>query len=198
MQALPLDLPGLGADWYVGNVHKWACGPKGLGFLYASDAVVGITTPLIVSHGWGAGYASGWVWDGTRDHGPALALHTLAAWWEWVGPQAARAYCETLLREGVRVCCDAWGVGTHAPMAMYSHMAVVQLPRSALPPTCAPGKATSDHAKQVQDALHYGCRVEAPIKCLQGELWVRVSAAVYNVRSDYERLAEAVLSLRWP
>ena len=43
-----------------------------------------------------------------------------------------------------------------------------------------------------KDALHHGFRVEAPIKCLHGRLWVRLSAHVYNDLRDYERFAVAV------
>jgi hypothetical protein len=34
--------------------------------------------------------------------------------------------------------------------------------------------------------------IECPVKVLGGELHVRVTAALYNERADYEALAEAV------
>lgn len=44
----------------------------------------------------------------------------------------------------------------------------------------------------LQDMLHYNHHVEVPVKCVQGQLYVRISAHVYNVLEDYHRLAEAV------
>ena len=48
---LDLNVPALGADWDVGNCHKWLCAPKGAGFLWIrGDRRDGIR-PLVTSHG---------------------------------------------------------------------------------------------------------------------------------------------------
>jgi selenocysteine lyase/cysteine desulfurase len=44
----------------------------------------------------------------------------------------------------------------------------------------------------LQDTLHYSHQVEVPVKCIQGVLYCRVSAGLYNVLEDYQRLAQAV------
>jgi selenocysteine lyase/cysteine desulfurase len=44
--------------------------------------------------------------------------------------------------------------------------------------------------------LHFQHRIECPVKCIQGALYVRISAAIYNTINDYQRLADAVMSMK--
>ena len=49
---IPLDLAGLGCDFYGGNCHKWLLAPSGAGFLYFGPGSEDRVQPLQVSWGW--------------------------------------------------------------------------------------------------------------------------------------------------
>ena len=115
--------------------------------------------------------------------------------------------------------CGAADAATLVPLSMCGAMALVRLPPrlvrvaaaaaggdvaagsggggSAAEAVAAAGEppATSADAKWVQDALHILHRIECPVKCVRGRLWVRISAAAYNELQDYQKLADAVHSM---
>jgi hypothetical protein len=62
----------------------------------------------------------------------------------------------------------------------------------AVPPAASPPDAVYSDAEKLQNFL-FERRIECPIKAVQGRLYVRISAHVYNRLADYETLADAVL-----
>src|SRR5215467_13260044 len=48
---LPLDVPALGVDWYVANLHKWAHAPRSSGFLWADPQHQASLHPAVISWG---------------------------------------------------------------------------------------------------------------------------------------------------
>src|SRR5712691_10980583 len=71
---IPLHLADLGADFYVGNCHKWMCAPKGSGFLYARRDRQSLLAPLVVSWGWPSGFVEEQQRQGTRDIAAFLSV----------------------------------------------------------------------------------------------------------------------------
>ena len=53
---LPLDVAAIGADFWTGNLHKWACAPAGTGALWVAPAWQDRMRSLIVSWGEADGY----------------------------------------------------------------------------------------------------------------------------------------------
>jgi hypothetical protein len=58
-------------------------------------------------------------------------------------------------------------------------------------PAPAAGTAAALHA-----LLRHRYRIEVPVLCIRGALYVRISAQIYNELGEYRRLAEAVLEIQ--
>ena len=71
-----------------------------------------------------------------------------------------------------------------------AYMCVVRFPENLQ------GEKTKAHGVKAQSVLRYQYNITACIDVIAGELWVRLSCAVYNKREDYERLVEALLDLK--
>jgi len=79
LAAVPVDLDRLGCDYYCVSCHKWLSAPLGSGFLYVHPRRQQAVRPVVTS--WGnslSGRPNTWqdefVWSGTRDPAPFLAI----------------------------------------------------------------------------------------------------------------------------
>ena len=203
-----VDVPALGGDFTCANLHKWLCNVRGSALLHVRPTTTPehggsgecmlhkAVEPLIVSHGYGAGgLASDFVWQGAGDYAPWLSVTSCLRWWEDVGGlDAAHRHNSALLMAAARTLCDAWSTPAlvePGSLACAPTMALVQLPisHSRRPHTPADGKAAQDYL--------YSQHIECPVKTVQGRLYVRVSATVYNSLAEYERLAQVVREADW-
>ncbi|KAJ8314776.1 hypothetical protein KUTeg_006926 [Tegillarca granosa] len=90
--SVPLNLRSLDADYYVSNAHKWFCCPKGAAFLYVRKDLQKSTRPLVISHGFGSGFNSEFIWAGLHDYSPFLAMHVVLNFWEGIGSTKIQQY----------------------------------------------------------------------------------------------------------
>jgi isopenicillin-N epimerase len=176
----------LGADWYVGNAHKWLFSAKGCGFLWAKPEHQASLHPLVISHGLDEGFIAEFDWVGTRDASAWLAVSDAIAFHRRMGHEAVMAHNRNLAAEAAEMLADTWGTEIGAPPAMRGSMAAIRLPGDG---------GDLDGAERLHDRLHDDYGVEVPISLWDGALWVRISAQIYNNMADYQRLADAIQAM---
>lgn len=178
---VPLDLPALDSDWYVGTCHKWLSAPKGCGFLYARADRRAELHPVTISHGYGQGFTAEFDWTGTTDPSAYLALPAAIAFFERLGGVALMARNKALVAEAAALLASELGTETGAVPEMIGSMASVRLPLGL--------ESTRSEAVRVRRALQ-AVNVDSPVHPLAGGMWLRLSAYAYNEIGDYERLAK--------
>jgi isopenicillin-N epimerase len=180
---IALDVAALGADWYVGNAHKWLFSAKGCGFLWARPEHQGNLHPLVISHGLDDGFIAEFDWVGTRDASAWLAVSDAIAFHRRMGGQAVMTHNRELAGRAADMLVAAWSTEIGAPPSMRGAMATVRIPGDG---------GNFDDAMSLHDRLHDDYGIEVPISSWDGALWVRISAQIYNTVADYQRLADAV------
>ncbi len=185
---LPLSLDRLGemgVEWYVGNGHKWLCAPKGAGFIFATEAGQRELHPAVISNFYGEGFAKEFSWTGTGDPSARLAVTAALEFIEAIGVARYRDTLREQARTAAALIADAWRVAPGASMDMFAGMVTLPLPINE--------PATPEAAARWRLTLLREHNIEVPIHAIDGRLWVRISAGVYNEISDYEALAHALV-----
>ena len=185
--AVALEIPSLGVDWYVGNLHKWMWVPRSSGILWTSPARQKSLHAAVISWGLDCGFHAEFDLPGTRDPSPHLSAPAAIAFMRELGVDAVRGYNHALAWDGARLLADRWGTDFSTPESFIGTMATV-----ALPP--ALGSSLED-ASRLRDTLLHDKRIEIQLHSFRDKLYVRICGQIYNQMSDIERLADAVSGL---
>ena len=191
---VPLDLAALGADFYIGNCHKWLCAPKGTAFLHARPEHHGALQPPVVS--WGSlaveGTPSEWdaytgrsslerrlQWQGTRDLSGFLAVPSALEFlrrhhWE----DKARARCHDLVVEARERLLAVLGTRPLAAPEDLGLMAAAALPLGV--------------GEELQERLLTRHHIEVPVTRLGDLELLRFSCHLYTTPRDLEALLDAI------
>ncbi len=186
--AIALDIPALGADWYTGNLHKWAWAPRSSGILWVAPERQAALRPAVISWGLDQGLAAEFDLPGTRDPSPHLAAPAALDLMREIGVEAVRRYNHDLTWHGARRLAEMWDVAFTVPESMIGTMATVPLPQEL--------GSTREDAGLLRDALLFEDRIEVQLHAARGRLWTRISSQIYNDPGDVERLGAAILARR--
>jgi isopenicillin-N epimerase len=179
-----LDIASLGVDWYSANLHKWAHAPRGCGILWVTPERQSSVHLPVVSWGYKKGFREEFEHTATADPTSFLsAPEGIALLREW-DFDACVSYMHELAWDAASLLADRWRTRFEIPRDMVGAMVTVPLPEAA-------GASDAD-AIRLRLALLVKERIEVQLHAWRGRLWTRVSAQVYNDRSDIERLADAV------
>jgi len=176
-----LDLLAIGADWYVGNCHKWLCAPKGSAFIWAAPDRQDGLHPVTISHGYGKGFLEEFDWIGTQDFSAFLAVPAAIDFHARLGGPALRARNASLAAEATALLARRLNTEIGATGSLAGAMGVVRLPVAR--------EVTAERAKTLRTRL-LDAKTDAPLHAMAGGIWLRLSAHAYNELADYERLAE--------
>ncbi|SCG57881.1 aminotransferase class V-fold PLP-dependent enzyme [Micromonospora halophytica] len=187
---LPVDVTAVGADFWVGNLHKWGYAPRGTAVLVVAPPWRERIEPLVVSWEQDAGFPGNVEWQATLDYTSWLSAPTGLFTLRGLGLDRVRAHNAGLAAYGQRVLGEALGVAPADlpdPGGPTVAMRLVPLP---------PGVATTlDAARALRARIAERLAAEVSVAGWNGRGWLRLCGQVYNSPAEYERLAARLPAL---
>lgn len=190
---LPLDLDSLGANYYVGNCHKWLCTPKGSAILYVHPEQQYKIRPLQTSYQYDLSdeWSKLFYWSGTDDPTALLCIPEAI---DYMG--GLKGSWEKLQDDNLSLTLEARNIVEKAvnatsavPGSMLGSMANIHLGKGSLP------ARSFNYIHPLQERLYKEFKIVVPVMIFPKEdpqLWIRISAQVYNDISQYEYLGEVL------
>jgi isopenicillin-N epimerase len=196
---LPLDIASLGAEYYVGTLHKWCSAPKGVSILWVRRDLQSRVHPVVISHGYNSTrtdrsrFHLEFDWTGTHDPSPFLAAPASLRYLAGLLPggiPALRERNHALVCAARTLLAERLGLTVPCPDSMLGSMASLYLPDDPSPLS----KPGSPFAEPLTSNLREKHRFVAPIMVwpAPGKRLLRISAAAYNRLEQYERLGGAL------
>lgn len=168
------------ADFWLGNLHKWAFAPRATAVLAVSPWWASRVRPLALSWEHDRGFPGNVEFRGTCDYTPWLAAPAGLGLLQALGPARVRRHNERLAAYGQRVLAERAGLQPLPAGAGVSMRAL------RLPPGCG---ESDEQARAVMAAARTKLAARIVVRPWPGGGVLRVSAQLYNRPHEYETLA---------
>jgi isopenicillin-N epimerase len=202
-------VPAAQALAWTGNLHKWPCALRGTAVVTVREDVAGVVKPAVISHHLDQSFAAEFDWQGTIDPTPWLLAPAAIEFMDRFGGwDAVRTRNHQLATRMHASFVDRFGVEPISPLdgSMLGFMATIELPAPLQPAHGGPGFSSSNAVPgpdgrpmigmdPVQRRLLEEHRIEVPVVVHDDRRFVRFSVHVYNEVEEYQRLADAVMSI---
>lgn len=174
--------------FWVGNLHKAACAPRGTAALVARGDLAGSLVPLIDSWGFPHTFPENFDHVGTQDvtswMAARAAFDTIEERYGW---DTFRSYAKELGDYGQALIEAAFTEATGEDAAVDVGMPVDPLRLVRLPAGLA---TTHEDSHAVRGYISEKLDIETAITTFGGHGFLRLSAHLYNSPTDYETFAE--------
>ncbi len=180
-----VDVEALGADAWVGNLHKWAFAARGTAAMWIAPSWRERVRPLVL--GWAAADDFPACFDarGTSDQSAWMAVPDALGLWESLGGWAMVRRNAALAEWGQRLVADAIDVPLDpTPATSAPAMRLVPLPDGV----GADDVAAEDLYQALSDDS-----VEVGVIAWGGRGWLRPGTQVFTTEDDHVHLAEVLL-----
>jgi isopenicillin-N epimerase len=181
------EVDAIGADFWVGNFHKWGLAPRATALLWVAPQWRDRMEPLVPTYGDLEGYPKSLEHQGTRDTTPWLAAPAGLDLLDALG-SAAREHNVAVADLGQRLVGEALGVTSLPFSGPGVSMRVVPLPDGLV----VDETAANFWRRRIAEEL----RVETNVNPFAGTGGLlRISGQVYVSGEDVERLADGLPGL---
>ena len=187
---IPLNLEDIGADYYVGILHKWLCAPRGSAFLYVRPEMQTKAEPMVVSWGWEpkkpgpSRFVEYHEWQGSRDISSFLAVPDAIEFQRSHDWHSVRKRCTQLADQA------QWALSEITGMSPYTNGGAEWFSQAV----CVPIPEDIDD-EEMRERIRHEHNIEVSIDTLNTKPRIRVSVQGYNDEDDIERLLVAVKKL---
>ena len=197
---LDLNLNALGAAYYVGNLHKWVCNPRGTAFLFSKTPETPLL-PRIISHGSSDfiepklnRFCESFDWPGTQNPSHWCVLPETLRWFKQ-GELNGEAPIYQENKERAHEIAEHFQNHPVAQSRLEPTQRTAMILLELRPTEVSSALGTPNQPSSLQSYLYENWNIQIPVIHFEDRTYLRISIQQYVRASDIRALENALAEL---